>query len=118
LIHTWKGNGHRISYWVVAKLPKEDFYLLIEQLGLRERPDLLGFWPDAFDLKQGWMKEHWDLEITASEDTYYGDHSEKEVSIAMKYEHGKIYLRTIATYVLVQDENGKYSYDGIKKRKE
>ena len=115
-IHCDQWNADRMSYWIVAKLPKQDFYDLVEQLELKQRSDLLEFWPDAFDLKQGWMRKYWDLEKIANEDTYHGDHPEKEASIAIKYESGKIYLQTIVTYIVVQDENGNYRYDGIKKR--
>ncbi len=58
-IHCDQWNADRVSYWIVAKLPKQDFYDLVEQLELKQRPDLLEFWPDAFDLKQGWMRKYW-----------------------------------------------------------
>jgi hypothetical protein len=41
-----------MSYWIVAKLPKADFYNLVKQLELTQNPDLLELWPKAFDLEQ------------------------------------------------------------------
>jgi len=117
-VHIDVWNGDRISYWIVAKLPKEDFYHLVEQLRLTKKPDLLELWPKAFDLEQPRIAEFWDMTSQDNEDTYYGEHPEVEASAAAKYENGKTYLRTIATYIVVEDEDGKYRYDGIKKRQE
>lgn len=109
---------HNKSFWIVAKLPKEDFYYLVEQLKLTKKPDLLEFWPKAFDLEQRRIVEFWDITNQDNEDTYYGEDPEVEASAAAKYENGKIYFRTKVSYVIVQDENGQYRYAGRKKRQE
>jgi len=107
---------HNRSYWIVAKLPKEDFYNLVEQLKLTKKPDLLEFWPKALSLEQRRIVEFWDVTNQDTEDTYYGEDPEVEASAAAKYENGKIYFRTKVSYVIVQDENGQYRYAGRKKR--
>ena len=107
---------HNKSFWIVAKLPKEDFYNLVEQLKLTPKPDLLEFWPKALSLEQRRIVEFWDITKQSNEDTYYGEHTEVEASAAAKYENGKIYFRTKVSYVITQDENGQYRYAGRKKR--
>ena len=49
-----------IYCWVVAKLPREDFELLADNLELKERPDLLKSQPDLFELYEDVFFEAWD----------------------------------------------------------
>lgn len=93
--------------WAVAKLPKEDFDALVEQLDLFKKPDLLEIWPDAFDMARDDFDEKWgyngfwDITYTASEDTYYGEDTEDEARMILKYENGKLYIKKEITYLKV-----------------
>ena len=91
----------------MAKLPKEDFDALVEQLDLFKKPDLLEIWPDAFDMARDDFDEKWgyngfwDVTYTASEDTYYGEDTEDEARMILKYENGKLYIKKEITYIKV-----------------
>jgi len=97
--------------WVVAKLPKEDFYDLVDQLDLIKRPDLLEFWPEAFDCHQDEFIKFWDVQNVPNEDTYFGEGPEKETYRVFKYENGKVYIKKITKYIFVGFSNGKERYE-------
>ena len=106
-IHTdyWKVYEEN-TYWLVARLPKEDFNSLVEQLNLNRTVDLLKLWPEAFEWRPGsfnnnfqW-KDHsfhkiWDLRNVANEDTYFRESSTDGSRVVIKYESGKLYFKKI-----------------------
>jgi len=113
------------TFWVVAKLPTENFYKLVDGLRLNEEPDLLDLWPDSLTWQHGDMRpkekrqhyfyEHWDVSDTVNEDTYYAEIPEeqfqgeeniynKSVRISAKYENGKMYFKKVITYISIDDE--------------
>jgi len=88
------------TYWVVAKLPKEDFYNLVKQLELVQKPDLLEFWPEALErepspFEDDEFNELWDVKNIVNEDTYFGEKRKEEETtyIVVKYENGKLYFK-------------------------
>lgn len=106
---------------VVAALPKEDFYDLVEQLGLIKKPDLLEIWPEAFECQPGspfeekdhWFYKFWDVEHVANEDTYYGEIPEEEMCIAAKYENGKLYFKKLIIYIKIHEQDGDVHFEKI-----
>jgi len=96
-VHNLNGNKVEQTCWVVAKLPKEDFYDLVDQLKLTKRPDLLEVWPDAFECAKGPFTEElnqfWDIRKMINEDTYYGEVPEGGTQTVCKYEGGKVYIK-------------------------
>lgn len=113
------------TYWVVAKMPEEDFYRLVEGLELTEKPDLLKFLPKAFDWghgsevdKQHYFYKFWDVTPTVDENTYFGEKPEEQVyfegekkaykkseKIVAKYEMSNLYFKKLIRYVSLEDEN-------------
>ena len=49
----WQRYTGERSSSVIATLPKEDFYDLVEQVDLIKKPDLIESWPDAFNCRPG-----------------------------------------------------------------
>lgn len=106
---------------VVATLLKEDFYDLVDQLGLIKKPDLLEIWPEAFKCRPGspfededhWFDELWDVENAANDDTYYWENPEEEVYIAAKYENEKLYFKKLRIYIATLDKHGTIRYEKI-----
>ncbi len=99
--------------WLVARLPKEDFYDLVERLKLNRNRDLLKSWPQAFDCQVDKFKKFWDVTNTINEDTYYVEKPEEEIYIVAKYKSGKLYFKKTRTYAMTLDENGNISYEKI-----
>jgi len=106
---------------VVARLPKEDFYDLVEKLGLIKKPDLLEIWPEAFECQPGspfeekdhWFYEFWDVEKTANEDTFYNEIPEEETYTAMKYENGKLYFKKLTIFIKIHEKDGDVHFEKI-----
>ena len=99
--------------WLVARLPKEDFYDLVERLKWNRNRGLLKSWPQAFDCQVDKFKKFWDATNTINEDTYYMEKPEEEIYIAAKYKSGKLYFKKTRTYAITLDENGNISYEKI-----
>ena len=106
-----KEKNTKLTHWIIAKLPIEDFYNFVEQLNLTNRPDLLEFWPEAFD----WYDSHpehrfvklWDVTKTVDDKTFYGRSSQEETYVVAKYENDKLYIKKVMMYVVIIDENGQ-----------
>ena len=64
--------------WLVVKIPREDFYTMVERLGLIKKPDLLEIWPEAFECEFDKFDKFWDLEKTITEDTYFIEDLDEE----------------------------------------
>jgi hypothetical protein len=87
------------SYWIVAKLPKEDFDDFTNQLELTNKPDLLKIWPEAFDCEEKRdIKAFWTITKSVDENTYYGEERQIESRIMLKYEAGKLYVKRSTHY--------------------
>jgi len=82
---------------IVAKLPKEDFDKLTNQLELTKEPDLLTIWPEAFNCEQEELKAFWTITKSVDENTYYCEEPQIESRIMLKYEEGTLYVKR-ATY--------------------
>jgi len=115
-IHTqaffYMRSGEKYN-WVVASMPKEDFYDLVEELNLKQKPDILEVWPEAFGLQCGHsdptgfsIYKFWDVRNTVNDNTYYWEAPEEQTRTAFKYENGKLYIRKITKYIGVRDEKG------------
>ncbi len=109
--------------WLVSKLPKEEFYNLVEQLKLTRKPDLSEYWPEALEWRHGRHDpaEHhfypiWDVKNVPDENTYYGEHPQFESSLVAKYQNGKVYLKTRIIYLPEIHENGKKLWTKKKER--
>jgi len=108
--HIYMDKAAKASFWfwAVAKLPKQDFASLIEQLRLFRKPDLLEIWPDAFDIPPDDVDEKWgyngfwDVTDSVSEDTYYREDTEEEARLLLKYENARLYIKKEITYVKVK----------------
>ena len=85
------------TYWIVAILPKEDFYSVVKELELTEKSNLMEIWPQAFYLEfsQGMDTTSWNTENVANEDTFFSDKTDKKekTRISAKYENGKLYFK-------------------------
>jgi DNA-directed RNA polymerase subunit RPC12/RpoP len=96
--------------WIVATLPKEDFYDLVEKIGLVRKPDLLEFWPKAFDCHQDDFQRFWDVQNVVNEDTYFGMESGEETWRVFKYEDGKLYIKKVTRFVTIGFANSQARY--------
>ena len=77
-------------FWVVATLPKEDFYALVGKLNLQKKSDLLKFWPDAFSCQEeNFTTKYWDAKSSVNNETYYREDVEYQTQMVLKYENGK-----------------------------
>jgi hypothetical protein len=120
--HIYMNKAAKASFWfwAVAKLPKEDFDALVEQLSLFKRPDLLEIWPDAFDMERDDVNEEWgyngfwDVTDLASEDAYYGEDTEDEARLVLKYENGKLYIKKEVMYIRGKDRHWKKAKREVK----
>ena len=97
--------------WVVAKLPEEDFYILIENHGLEEMPNMLKSQPDILQLYEDASFSNWDINNRTIEDVYFNESSDHEEYIACAYKDGKIYIKKAITYIQYGDENEKMHYE-------
>lgn len=95
------------SIWVVAKLPKNDFDTLTNQLELTKEPDLLTIWSEVFDCEKKELKEFWNITKSVDENTYYGEDPQIESRIMLKYEEGKLYIKRSIYY------DGKIGSDSL-----
>ena len=115
------------TYWVVAKMPEEDFYKLVDGLELNEKPDLLEFWPRAFEWAHGSVRrpkidkkyyfyKFWDVTPTGDKNTYFGEKPDeglyfesekktykKQEKIVAKHEKGTLYFKKLITYISVEE---------------
>ena len=83
---------------MVAKISKEDFDKLTNQLELTKEPDLLTIWPEVFDCEKKELKEFWNIKKSVDENTYYGEDPQIESRIMLKYEEGKLYVKRSIYY--------------------
>lgn len=98
--------------WLVVKIPREDFYTMVERLGLIKEPDLLEIWPDAFECE---FDKFWDLEKTITEDTYFIEDLDEETYRVFKYENGNLYVKKSTTYLSFISEKNEVLYKKVKK---
>jgi len=106
---------------VVTTLPKEDFYDLVEQLGLIKKPDLLEIWQEAFGFRPGsafededhWFRKFWDVENTTNEDTFYSEIAEEQTYTAVKYENGKLYFKKLIICIKIHEKDGDVRFEKI-----
>jgi hypothetical protein len=106
---------------IVAQLPKEDFYDLVEKLNLTKKPDLLKIWPEAFECRPGstfedeehWFYKFWDVEKIVNEDTFYSEIPEEETYTAMKYEKGKFYFKKLTVFIKIHEKDGTVHFEKI-----
>lgn len=104
--------------WVVAALPRSDFYDLVEQLGLEKRRDLLKFWPLALECTAvDDFKVLWKVGNNVNNDTYYREEPTEETRRVFKYENGKFYVKKETRYRIFKDESGEERYIKLKKGK-
>jgi hypothetical protein len=101
--------------WLVAKIPKEDFYTMVERLGLIKKPDLLEIWPEAFECEFDKFDKFWDLEKTITEDTYFIEDPDEETYRVFKYENGNLYVKKSTTYFSFRSEKNEILYKKAKK---
>ena len=102
--------------WVVAKLPEEDFYILTENHGLEEMPNLLESQPDILELHESVSFPNWDINNRTINDVYFKKSSDYEEYTACTYKNGKIYIKKVITYIQYVDEN-KWHYEKVAKKK-
>ncbi len=101
--------------WLVVKIPREDFYMMVERLGLIKEPDLLEIWPEAFQCEFDKFDKFWDLEKTITEDTYFAEDPDEETYRVFKYENGNLYVKKSTTYLSFRSEENEVLYKKVKK---
>lgn len=101
--------------WLVVKIPREDFYKMVERLGLIKKPDLLEIWPEAFECEYDKFDKFWDLEKTITEDTYFIEDPDEETYRVFKYENGNLYVKKSTTYLHFISEKRESLYRKVKK---
>lgn len=101
--------------WLVIKIPREDFYMMVERLGLIKKPDLLEIWPEAFECEFDKFDKFWDLEKTTTEDTYFIEDLDEETYRVFKYENGNLYVKKSTTYLSFRSEENEVLYKKVKK---
>jgi hypothetical protein len=106
---TYKAN------WLVAKISREDFYTMVERLGLTKEPDLLEVWPEAFECELDKFDKFWDLEKTITEDTYFMEDPDEETYRLFKYENGSLYVKQSTTYLSFRSEKNEVLYKKVKR---
>jgi hypothetical protein len=77
------------DYLVSAAMTRDDFLGIVKRLGLRNRPDLLDYWPTALD---NHSTPWWAVSSANDEDTYFGD-SEESTYFVARYEGGRLYFK-------------------------
>ena len=113
------GKEAKKLFWVVATLPKEDFYALVGKLNLQRTSDLLKFWPDAFSCRvEKFAEKYWDVKNSVNDETYYGEDPEYRGQMVIKYEKGKIYFKKEVIYIEAgTNERGSTVYKRSKRIK-
>jgi hypothetical protein len=101
--------------WLVAKIPKEDFYALVEKLGLIRKPDLLEVWPEALECEYDKFNRFWDLQKTVTEDTYFIEDPDEETYRLFKYENGNLYVKKSTTYIAFKSKENEILYKKAEK---
>jgi len=104
--------------WVVASIPKEDFYDLVEELELTRKPNLLELWPEAFDCQIQEFNKFWDVTNIVNKDTYFGEDTDFEACVMFKYENGKLYVKKITRYITSTNKNGMVVHKKAEKNKQ
>ncbi len=103
--------------WVVANLPEEDFYMLVENHGLEEIPNLLESQPDILQLHESVSFPNWNINNRTIEDVYFNKPSDYEEYTVCTYKDGKVYIKKVITYMQYRDENSKWHYEKVAKKK-
>lgn len=106
---TWKG-------YVVAEIPKDDFYKVVDKLELVEKPDILESRPDAFEYSSDDFK-YWDITDSPEGKMYYFEDQEVETYIAIAYIDGKMYLKRQTRYTLAETDSDVIDLGKIRKLK-
>jgi hypothetical protein len=81
--------------WVAAKVSREDFLTMVQQLSLAKKTDILEHWPYAFTPpskhreNDGW----WDITYEVNDDTYFGYGRKPAAFIMAKFEKGRIFFK-------------------------
>ncbi|MBW8040214.1 MAG: hypothetical protein FVQ85_09470 [Planctomycetes bacterium] len=101
--------------WLVVKIPREDFYTMVERLGLIKKPDLLEIWPEAFECEFDKFDKFWDLKKSITEDTYFIEDLDEETYRVFKYENGNLYVKKSTTYLAFRSETNELLYKKAKK---
>ena len=99
--------------WVVAKLPEEDFYMLVEDHELEIIPDLLESQPDILELHEDVSFPNWDINNRNINEVYLKESSDYKEYTACTYNNGKIYIKKVITYIQYADENKKWHYEKV-----
>ena len=102
-------NGINIceeNAYISVQITKDEFFGLINQLGLEKSPDLFEFWPEAF-FDEDLVRNEWDVTKIPNEYTYYAANPIVQIEMAARYENNKIFIRTKAKVELIGDDYGK-----------
>jgi hypothetical protein len=103
-------------FFFVSTMPQNDFYALVEQLGLEVKPDLLEIWPEALDCSIKQFAENWTVTAEVDDNTFYGEDPVDEAIMLMKYENGKMYFKKEFTYITtVRTEDNELLYRKAKR---
>jgi hypothetical protein len=67
------------------------------------------------DVDEEWgYNGFWDVTDLASEDTYYGEDTEDEARLVLKYENGKLYIKKEVMYIRGKDRHWKKAKREVK----
>jgi hypothetical protein len=105
-VYFYSDRGHKCS-WIVAKLGKEEFHYLTEQLHSVNQSNLIDIWPEAFSCQIEEFNRFWDLSNIVDEFTFYREEPLEATRRMFKYENGKLYVKKVTRYITSSDENGK-----------
>ncbi len=107
----WKG-------FLVAEMPEDVFNILIKEIYLQKKPELLKLWPEAFECELSDFRDRFWYPIqTIKGEYYYFEHPEEETRIAVVYGKGNFYFVKETRYVSGgKDEIGVNLYKKAKKK--
>ncbi|MHC5091139.1 MAG: hypothetical protein ACYSOJ_05900 [Planctomycetota bacterium] len=97
---------------VVASLPENDLPEFTNKLSLVLTPDILDFWPEAFESKNN---ESWDISKDINSNAYYFEYPNELTRVSLKYEKSKIYFKRETKYSATIAKDGTILFEKIKK---
>jgi hypothetical protein len=105
----WKG-------YVVADIPEDDFYSVVDKLSLVEKPNLADLWAEAFECSKDEF-QYWDISDSTEGQIYYFEDQDVETYIAVKYIDGRMYFKRHTEYTFAQTDKNVLDFGEIRKLK-
>jgi hypothetical protein len=100
-------NAKEKHLWIVAQLPIDAFYNLIERIDVTQALDLMQTHPETFICQIEDFSNYWKLTKVADEQTYYGEAHDIQSNVMLKYEDGKLYVKRTISYMSSVGDDGQ-----------